>query len=176
MGKFPAGKAEYLPISVDYEHPAETLRSVELHKLLDELKTLYHERILHIDQSGHTLKETLQRKVDVLQSFVCDLTEQNEVLIQTLEDEGRAAAAAARASSLHRELERRQSLALCPMPTDLAGTTATPARTREAQAEPHIHLKAHLLDYEAYVQQLKEASLSQQETQTKRQVPGVERV
>eukprot|EP00063_Salmo_salar_P056241 XP_014031076.1 PREDICTED: putative leucine-rich repeat-containing protein DDB_G0290503 [Salmo salar] len=66
----------------------------------------------------------------MLQSFVRDLSEQNEVLIQALEaEEAEDRVVEGRTVSLHKEQERRLSLALCPMPVDLVGTTATFFRT-----------------------------------------------
>ncbi|XP_070301406.1 cytospin-A-like [Salvelinus sp. IW2-2015] len=64
-------------------------------------------------------------------------------------------------------LQRRLSLALCPMPVDLAGTTATFLRTPGEMADHYRDAQTHLSTQDAILQQLKEACLSQQEAQVK---------
>ncbi|XP_044196214.1 trichohyalin-like isoform X2 [Thunnus albacares] len=56
-------------------------------QLLNEFKGLYEQRLrcLELDTTI-TREETLQRKVDFLQSYVNDLADQNQVLVQTIED------------------------------------------------------------------------------------------
>ncbi|XP_029978575.1 early endosome antigen 1-like [Sphaeramia orbicularis] len=55
--------------------------------LLNEFKGLYEQRLrsLHLDNTIPT-EELHQQKVDFLQSYVNDLTDQNQVLVQTIED------------------------------------------------------------------------------------------
>ncbi|KAJ7986113.1 hypothetical protein DPEC_G00347430 [Dallia pectoralis] len=133
--------------SGDPGYSSETQWSAEMQKLLVEFRTLYHERLRQIDQSDDCREETLQSKVGVLQSFVRELSEQNEVLIQALEAEKvEGSAVEGRAASMQKELEelklnmreeklpelqsnafrkRRPALALCPMPVDFVGTNET---------------------------------------------------
>nr|XP_046205331.1 myosin-1-like isoform X1 [Oncorhynchus gorbuscha] len=152
----------------DHGYSRETQRPAEIQKLLVEFRTLYHERLRRIDQSDDSREEALQSKVGVLQSFVRDLSEQNEVLIQALEaEEAEGRAVEGRTASLHKELERRLSLALCPMPVDLAGTTATFLRTPREMEDHYRDAQTHLSTQDAILQQLKEACLSQQEAQVK---------
>nr|XP_046146914.1 trichohyalin-like [Oncorhynchus gorbuscha] len=56
--------------------------------LLDEFKGLYEERLrrLEFDTRGGTNVDILQMKVRILQSYVNDLGDQNQVLVQTVED------------------------------------------------------------------------------------------
>nr|XP_029482374.1 uncharacterized protein LOC115105006 isoform X1 [Oncorhynchus nerka] len=56
--------------------------------LLDEFKGLYEERLrrLEFDTRGGTNEDILQMKVRILQSYVNDLGDQNQVLVQTVED------------------------------------------------------------------------------------------
>ncbi|XP_045565005.1 putative uncharacterized protein DDB_G0271606 isoform X4 [Salmo salar] len=99
----------------------------------------------------------------MLQSFVRDLSEQNEVLIQALEaEEAEDRVVEGRTVSLHKEQERRLSLALCPMPVDLVGTTATFFRTPGEMADRYKDVQTHLPTQDAILQHLKEACLSQQ--------------
>uniref|UniRef100_A0A4W5MVQ3 Uncharacterized protein n=1 Tax=Hucho hucho TaxID=62062 RepID=A0A4W5MVQ3_9TELE len=152
----------------DHGYSRETQRPAEIQKLLVEFRNLYHERLRRIDQSDDSREEALQSKVGVLQSFVQDLSEQNEVLIQALEaEEAEGRAVEGKTASLHKELERRLSLALCPMPVDLAGTTATFFRTPGEMADHYKDAQTHLPTQDALLQHLKEACLFQQEAQVK---------
>ncbi|KAJ8376570.1 hypothetical protein SKAU_G00071500 [Synaphobranchus kaupii] len=56
--------------------------------LLDEFKGLYEERLrrLEIQTGGGSHEEILRMKVRILNSYVNDLSDQNQVLIQTVED------------------------------------------------------------------------------------------
>ncbi|CAB1340919.1 unnamed protein product [Coregonus sp. 'balchen'] len=56
--------------------------------LLDEFKGLYEDRLrrLQFDTRGGTKEDILQMKVHILQSYVNDLGDQNQVLVQTVED------------------------------------------------------------------------------------------
>ncbi|XP_062336359.1 BICD family-like cargo adapter 1 [Osmerus eperlanus] len=56
--------------------------------LLEEFKGLYEERLRRIDfdTKGSTQEEMLRMKLNVLQSYVNDLGDQNQVLIQTVEE------------------------------------------------------------------------------------------
>ncbi|KAM7370028.1 hypothetical protein PAMP_011314 [Pampus punctatissimus] len=69
-----------------YAHcPGTEINSIK--QLLKEFKGLYEERMrcLELDTTT-TREETLQRNVDFLRSYVNDLTDQNRVLVQTIED------------------------------------------------------------------------------------------
>ncbi|XP_061093390.1 nuclear mitotic apparatus protein 1-like isoform X1 [Conger conger] len=56
--------------------------------LLDEFKGLYEERLrrLEFETGGESHEEILRMKVRILNSYVNDLSDQNQVLIQTVED------------------------------------------------------------------------------------------
>ncbi|CAK6951863.1 LOW QUALITY PROTEIN: myosin-11-like [Scomber scombrus] len=56
-------------------------------QLLNEFKGLYEQRLRCLESDTTIIREeTLQRKVDFLQSYVNDLADQNQVLVQTIED------------------------------------------------------------------------------------------
>ncbi|XP_048829216.1 polyamine-modulated factor 1-binding protein 1 isoform X2 [Brienomyrus brachyistius] len=59
-------------------------RPAELYSLLMEFRVLYLERLQRIDESESNVEQKLQSKVEALQSFVQDLSQQNEALIQTV--------------------------------------------------------------------------------------------
>ncbi|KAL1007248.1 hypothetical protein UPYG_G00083990 [Umbra pygmaea] len=124
-------------------------------------------------------------KVGVLQSFVQDLSEQNEVLIQALEArEAESRVVERRAASMHKELEkldkreepllqlqsdslseRRLSLALCPLPADFVGTTTMFLRTLGDHADRDKDMHTQLPNQDPLLQKLKKACLSQLEAQ-----------
>ncbi|XP_014344753.1 uncharacterized protein LOC102365246 isoform X2 [Latimeria chalumnae] len=54
--------------------------------LLNEFKGLYEEKLETLDFREGSKEETLNMKVRILQSYVNDLSEQNQVLAQTVED------------------------------------------------------------------------------------------
>ncbi|XP_010901561.3 golgin subfamily A member 4 isoform X2 [Esox lucius] len=134
-------------------------RSADMQKLRVELQTLYHERLRRIDQSDDSREEALQSEVGVLQAFVRELSEQNELLIQALEAEKvEGWVVEGRAASMQKELERRLSLALCPMPVDFVGTnTAMFLRTLGEQTDRCQYMQTQLPTQDAVLQQLKEA-------------------
>ncbi|XP_051878577.1 uncharacterized protein LOC127574023 [Pristis pectinata] len=53
--------------------------------LLNEFKGMYEEKLRHLGNKDES-KETLKMKLRILQSYVNDLGDQNEVLVQTIED------------------------------------------------------------------------------------------
>uniref|UniRef100_A0A3B3R881 Myosin heavy chain, skeletal muscle-like n=1 Tax=Paramormyrops kingsleyae TaxID=1676925 RepID=A0A3B3R881_9TELE len=59
-------------------------RPAELYGLLVEFQVLHRERLQRIDESEGRVEQKLQSKVEALQSFVRDLSQQNEALIQTV--------------------------------------------------------------------------------------------
>ncbi|XP_024003259.2 uncharacterized protein MCAP_0864 [Salvelinus sp. IW2-2015] len=76
---------------VDADHGGEIIHCTvtkNMKHLLDEFKGLYEERLrrLEFDTRGGTNEDILQMKVRILQSYVNDLGEQNQVLVQTVED------------------------------------------------------------------------------------------
>ncbi|XP_055737563.1 polyamine-modulated factor 1-binding protein 1-like isoform X4 [Salvelinus fontinalis] len=76
---------------VDADHGGEIIHcpvTKNMKHLLDEFKGLYEERLrrLEFDTRGGTNEDILQMKVRILQSYVNDLGEQNQVLVQTVED------------------------------------------------------------------------------------------
>ncbi|KAK6477165.1 hypothetical protein HHUSO_G22055 [Huso huso] len=87
----------------DGRYPRVTQRPAEVQKLLGEFQELYQDRLRRLDQSGDGREETLKLKIGVLQSYVRDLSEQNQVLIQTLEE--LETGSEQRVNSLERELE-----------------------------------------------------------------------
>ncbi|XP_069561681.1 putative autophagy-related protein 11 [Brachyistius frenatus] len=56
-------------------------------QLLNEFKGLYEQRLrcLDLNMSDMSTEELLQKRADVLRSYVGDLTDQNQVLVQTIE-------------------------------------------------------------------------------------------
>ncbi|XP_076014485.1 uncharacterized protein LOC143006992 [Genypterus blacodes] len=55
--------------------------------LLREFKALYDQRLMYVQMDeAAAVEQVLQNKVDVLQSYVNDLVDQNQVLVQTIED------------------------------------------------------------------------------------------
>ncbi|KAK1163518.1 hypothetical protein AOXY_G17019 [Acipenser oxyrinchus oxyrinchus] len=97
------GTTDYRLSAGDGRYPGGTQRPAEVQKLLGEFQELYQDRIRRLDQSGDGREETLKLKIGVLQSYVRDLSEQNQVLIQTLEE--LETGSEQRVNSLERELE-----------------------------------------------------------------------
>ncbi|KAM7390631.1 hypothetical protein PAMA_008695 [Pampus argenteus] len=65
--------------------PGTEINSIK--QLLKEFKGLYEQRLICLELDTTTnQEETLQRNVDFLRSYVNDLTDQNRVLVQTIED------------------------------------------------------------------------------------------
>uniref|UniRef100_M3XLH9 Uncharacterized protein n=1 Tax=Latimeria chalumnae TaxID=7897 RepID=M3XLH9_LATCH len=66
-------------------------RPAEMQKLLGEFRALYQERLRRLDETSNGSEEMLRLKLRILQSYVDDLSEQNDVLVQTMEEiEGEA--------------------------------------------------------------------------------------
>lgn len=53
-------KIDYRSGSGDQWYPREKQQPAEMQKLLEEFRTLYHERLQRIDQSGDSSEESLQ--------------------------------------------------------------------------------------------------------------------
>ncbi|KAL4630269.1 polyamine-modulated factor 1-binding protein 1 isoform X3 [Arapaima gigas] len=90
---------------------------------LTEGPELYPEHLQPTDQLQDSMEDKVQATVDTLQPFVQHFSEQREALIQAVEDAVQEAGECVRI--LHKAPEQRPSLALCPMPADFAGSTAT---------------------------------------------------
>ncbi|XP_078067972.1 uncharacterized protein LOC144493033 [Mustelus asterias] len=63
-----------------------TLPQPEMQELLGEFRALYQERIHRLEALNDGREETLALKVQILQSYINDLSEQNDVLVQTMEE------------------------------------------------------------------------------------------
>ncbi|CAL8320763.1 unnamed protein product [Boreogadus saida] len=76
--------------SRDWTHvPPESPEAMpkNMQDLIREFKTLYEEKIKRLDlETSATPEEKLQMKVYALQSYVSDLTNQNQVLVEAVED------------------------------------------------------------------------------------------
>uniref|UniRef100_UPI00398E61A2 polyamine-modulated factor 1-binding protein 1-like n=1 Tax=Pristiophorus japonicus TaxID=55135 RepID=UPI00398E61A2 len=64
--------------------PSATVRQNMKH-LLNEFRGLYEEKLRHLENKDES-KDILKMKLRILQSYVNDLGDQNEVLVQTIED------------------------------------------------------------------------------------------
>ncbi|XP_069757408.1 polyamine-modulated factor 1-binding protein 1 isoform X3 [Narcine bancroftii] len=63
-----------------------TVSRLEMQELLGEFRTLYQERLNKLETLTDGREETLELKMQILQSFINDLSEQNDVLIQAMEE------------------------------------------------------------------------------------------
>ncbi|GCB66966.1 hypothetical protein scyTo_0012082 [Scyliorhinus torazame] len=80
-----------------------TLPQPEMQELLGEFRALYQERLHRLETLNDGREETLVLKVQILQSYINDLSEQNDVLVQTMEELEREANR--RVNSLEEELQ-----------------------------------------------------------------------
>ncbi|XP_031439372.1 trichohyalin-like isoform X2 [Clupea harengus] len=82
--------------------PCSVTKNVKV--IFEEFKSLYEERLkrLKTGTEGCTQEEMLQKKVRILQSYVNDLCDQNQLLVQTVEDLEKESTE--RITSLEREL------------------------------------------------------------------------
>ncbi|XP_072926392.1 uncharacterized protein pmfbp1 [Hemitrygon akajei] len=62
-----------------------------MRELLGEFRSLYQERLHRLEALTDGREETLELKVQILQSYINDLSEQNDVLIQAMEEHEREA-------------------------------------------------------------------------------------
>ena len=61
-------------------------RSGGMQNLLGEFKGLYETRLRRLDEAEHSGEDTTKTRVRIMQAYVNDLSEQNEVLVQTVEE------------------------------------------------------------------------------------------
>ena len=60
--------------------------STQMQSLLSEFKTLYQKRLKKIEKQDPNSDETMKYKIKTLESYVKDLLEQNDVLVQTVDE------------------------------------------------------------------------------------------
>ena len=60
--------------------------SMQMQSLLNEFKLLYQNRLKKLEQQEPHNEETIQITIKTLESYVKDLLEQNDVLIQTIDE------------------------------------------------------------------------------------------
>ncbi|XP_028289332.1 golgin subfamily A member 6-like protein 22 [Parambassis ranga] len=78
----PSGETE---IEVALQGPGRETNNIK--QLLNEVSGLYQQRLRCLELDAVlSMEERLQKKVDFLQSYVNDLQDQNQVLVQTIED------------------------------------------------------------------------------------------
>ncbi|XP_035826995.1 uncharacterized protein LOC118478143 [Aplysia californica] len=82
-------------------------RKGQMQSLLGEFKGLYEGKLKRLDDADKAGEETSKMRVRVLQSYVNDLSEQNEVLVQTVEELEREANE--RVAMLEDKLQRTSS-------------------------------------------------------------------
>ncbi|XP_039358547.1 mitotic spindle assembly checkpoint protein MAD1-like isoform X2 [Mauremys reevesii] len=141
--------------------------SFEMKQLFGEFHMLYQERLRQLEIMDDTQEEVLRMKVRLLQSYVMDLSDQNSVLVQTMEELERESEW--KVATLEAELQR-PFLAQRPVPTEhLSGSTAaqitvTPPQQMMEQEE----LRVQLASKEQLIHQLnvhlREANHSQEKS------------
>ncbi|RNA32211.1 golgin subfamily B member 1-like isoform X2 [Brachionus plicatilis] len=60
--------------------------SMQMQGLIDEFKLLYHNKLKKLDLQEPLNEETVRLKCKTLESYVKDLLEQNDVLVQTIDE------------------------------------------------------------------------------------------
>uniref|UniRef100_K1R9C8 Uncharacterized protein n=1 Tax=Magallana gigas TaxID=29159 RepID=K1R9C8_MAGGI len=85
----------------------EGARSGQMHSLLGEFKGLYEGRLKRLDETEGSGDDTLKTRVRILQAYVNDLSEQNDVLVSTLEELEKEARE--RVNLLEKELKKASS-------------------------------------------------------------------
>nr|XP_020644032.1 polyamine-modulated factor 1-binding protein 1 [Pogona vitticeps] len=109
-----------------HEVDGEPLASLGRRQLLDEFHALYQERLHCLEVLEENQEEVLQAKVKLLQAYVLDLTDQNDILIQAVEELESRTIEPVKMAAVESDYQR-PSLALRPMPAEcLPGSTATP--------------------------------------------------
>ncbi|XP_072836863.2 polyamine-modulated factor 1-binding protein 1 isoform X1 [Pogona vitticeps] len=109
-----------------HEVDGEPLASLGRRQLLDEFHALYQERLHCLEVLEENQEEVLQAKVKLLQGYVLDLTDQNDILIQAVEELESRTIEPVKMAAVESDYQR-PSLALRPMPAEcLPGSTATP--------------------------------------------------
>jgi hypothetical protein len=63
-----------------------TSTSNQMQTLLNEFKLLYQNRLKKIEKQDPQSEETIKFKIKTLESYVKDLLEQNDVLVQTIDE------------------------------------------------------------------------------------------
>ena len=63
-----------------------TSTSMQMQGMLNEFKHLYQNRLKKLEQQDCNTNEKMQIKIKTLESYVKDLLEQNEVLVQTIDE------------------------------------------------------------------------------------------
>ncbi|XP_073164535.1 uncharacterized protein [Lepidochelys kempii] len=117
--------------------------SFEMKQLFGEFHMLYRERLRQLEIMDDAQEEVLRMKVGLLQSYIMDLSDQNSVLVQTMEELERESEW--KVATPEAELQR-PSLAQRPVPTEhLSGSTAaqiivTPPQQIMEQEELRVQL------------------------------------
>lgn len=60
--------------------------STQMQSLLNEFKHLYQNRLKKLEKQDQNSEETIKLKIKTLESYVKDLLEQNDVLVQTIDE------------------------------------------------------------------------------------------
>jgi hypothetical protein len=60
--------------------------STQMQTLLNEFKSLYQNRLKKLEKQDQNSEETMRFKIKTLESYVKDLLEQNDVLVQTVDE------------------------------------------------------------------------------------------
>ncbi|KAM9122089.1 uncharacterized protein ACDP82_014052 isoform 3-T3 [Pangshura tecta] len=141
--------------------------SFEMKQLFGEFHMLYQERLHQLEIMDDTQEEVLRMKVRLLQSYIMDLSDQNSVLVQMMEELERESEW--KVATLEAEFQC-PSLAQRPVPTEhLSGSTAaqitvTPPQQMMEQEE----LRVQLASKEQLIHQLnvhlREANHSQEKS------------
>ncbi|KAM7147089.1 uncharacterized protein RBU57_014190 [Macrochelys suwanniensis] len=154
--------------------------SFEMKQLFEEFHMLYQERLHQLEIMDDAQEEVLRMKVRLLQSYVMDLSDQNSVLVQTMEEleresewkvaklEAELQEYVARVTehkqenstlqitkaNLQKEISR-PSLAQRPVPTEhLSGSTAAQITVTPQQMMEQEELKVQLASKEQLIHQL----------------------
>ncbi|CAM5094283.1 unnamed protein product [Natator depressus] len=148
--------------------------SFEMKQLFGEFHMLYRERLRQLEIMDDAQEEVLRMKVRLLQSYIMDLSDQNSVLVQTMEElEGESEW---KVATLEAELQR-PSLAQRPVPTEhLSGSTAaqiivTPPQQIMEQEE----LRVQLASKEQLIHQLNVHLMEANHSQEKSKAEVLER-
>ncbi|CAM5151701.1 unnamed protein product [Eretmochelys imbricata] len=148
--------------------------SFEMKQLFGEFLMLHRERLRQLEIMDDAREEVLRMKVGLLQSYIMDLSDQNSVLVQTMEELERESEW--KVATLEAELQR-PSLAQRPVPTEhLSGSTAaqiivTPPQQIMEQEE----LRVQLASKEQLIRQLNVHLMEANHSQEKSKAEVLER-
>ncbi|CAM5151642.1 unnamed protein product [Eretmochelys imbricata] len=148
--------------------------SFEMKQLFGEFLMLHRERLRQLEIMDDAREEALRMKVGLLQSYIMDLSDQNSVLVQTMEELERESEW--KVATLEAELQR-PSLAQRPVPTEhLSGSTAaqiivTPPQQIMEQEE----LRVQLASKEQLIRQLNVHLMEANHSQEKSKAEVLER-